>query len=145
MVGELIPQRCKATNARGSPCGQRPVSERAYCFWHDPDLEQERREAVRLGGQNHRREQTLSTIYDVDGISTAEDIKRYIEIGLKGLLALENSIARDRALISGGGTALDAYERLNVAKEVAEIRSILDPRARADQPKKKRWGIGGPR
>ena len=40
----LIARRsCGARNQAGGPCGYRPLRDRAFCFWHDPDHAQEAR------------------------------------------------------------------------------------------------------
>ena len=136
-----MPRRCQATNARGGPCAQRPVSDRPYCFWHDPELEQERRDAVRLGGQNHRREQTLTTIYDLEGIDDLDEIRRYMQIAQMGNLALDNSVQRNRSIVAGAMALLQLYEKTVLAKQLQQVETVVDQRKPQEEPRKKRWGI----
>jgi hypothetical protein len=42
---------CKGQNAAGGPCGARVQPGYAWCQWHDPDREEERRQWRREGGR----------------------------------------------------------------------------------------------
>jgi hypothetical protein len=47
----MKPDRCQATAASGKPCSAAARPGRAYCLWHDPQADAERRELSRKGGQ----------------------------------------------------------------------------------------------
>ena len=71
-----------------------------YCFWHNPDTEEQLGEARRLGGIRRRREKTLAGAYDVGALDTIASLRRLLEIAAFDALGLDNSIARARVLIS---------------------------------------------
>ena len=43
-------QTCLGTRRDGSPCQARPLPDRPYCWAHDPESEERRRQAYREGG-----------------------------------------------------------------------------------------------
>jgi len=67
---------CQATSEAGQPCRQPPLSEKQFCFWHEPSNAQEAAEARRLGGLRRRREQTVSGAYDLGGLASVAGIRR---------------------------------------------------------------------
>jgi len=93
-------RQCRDLNASGDPCGYAPIKEKDVCFWHDPDSEEQAREARRLGGIRRRREGILQGTYDFGGLASVEDLRRVLEIAAMDALALDNSVARVRALTS---------------------------------------------
>lgn len=47
--------KCAATKADGTPCGANASRGTAYCYWHDPAVSEEEKQAKRsLGGQRAR-------------------------------------------------------------------------------------------
>lgn len=77
---------------------QAPLREGEYCFWHDPETQDEAREARKLGGRRRRREGVVSGSYEFDGLDSVPKIRRLLEIAVLDTLGLDNSIARSRAL-----------------------------------------------
>lgn len=140
MSGQLIQRVCKGTNAQGRPCRQSPQVSKDVCFWHDPENEQARVDAVRMGGQNRKREQTLATIYDLAGEDPIEDALRYISIAQLGNLALDNSVQRNRGLVAGALALLQVYEKTVLAKQLEQVLAILGARQPESNERKKRWG-----
>ena len=129
---------CKALNENGEPCGQAPLTGREFCFWHDPEFEKQAAEARRAGGAKRAREQSLKAIFDYYGVETIEDLRRVHDIATTDLLALENSVARNRALLSSVDTGLRLIEAGELTRQIEEIRRVLEPRLGTAE-KKKRW------
>ena len=98
-------------------------------------------EAVRLGGQNRRREQTLSTIYDIAGEDPLQDALRFIGIAQAGNLALENSVLRNRGLIAGALALLQVYEKTVLARQLEEVLAVLNSRQPESGQTRKRWEV----
>ena len=114
---------CRALTAAGKPCQAPPLRDDEYCRMHsrDPEHAQAVAEARRLGGQRRRRDVTISTVYDFEGLRSVEQIMRVVEIGVLGALALENSLSRSRTLAYLAQVALHAIEvgeRLAVGPQV---------------------------
>lgn len=97
MVGR---RHCTATTSDGRHCKAAPMVEGAFCFFHDQARAAEVAEARRLGGLRRRREKTITTIYDLEGLETYKGIRRVLGITLADALGLENSIGRARVLVS---------------------------------------------
>jgi hypothetical protein len=120
-------RRCDAIAQSGQPCGTAPLRGEAFCLWHHPDYAEEAAEARRQGGLRRRREGTLQGEYEFEGLETVPQIRRVLELAVLETLALDNSIARVRALGSLSQIALraldvgDLEERLG-ALEAAQQR-----------------------
>ena len=91
---------CNGINEGGSWCAARPLRDGDFCYWHDPDHVEEAREARRLGGLRRKREGTIQDAYDFDGLTSIEHHQRLLMIAVVDLLSLENSVPRNRAIIS---------------------------------------------
>ena len=93
--------RCRAPALRG----------KALCYWHDPDKAEEAAESRRIGGLHRRKAKSVATIYDFAGLRSIESAQRLLETAAIETLALENSIPRNRTLISaaaGAGKLIEA-------------------------------------
>jgi hypothetical protein len=67
-----------------------------------------------------RREKTITSVYELEGLGSVDGIRRVLDIAVADALALENSIARSRVLISA---AIAAVKLLEVAEN--ETREAL--------------------
>jgi hypothetical protein len=134
-----LDRRCSATNAKGEPCRQKPFADGNLCFWHDPDHAEEAARARQAGGANHRREQTLQAVYDLWGFETVEDAQHIARIGILGLLALENTVARNRSLIAAATAVARLFEVADLAGRLAAVESVLGPKLKEKEPKKRGW------
>jgi hypothetical protein len=125
----LVPtdvRRCSLNRRDGQPCGATPGRDAPICFVHNPAKRELAAEARHLGGLRRRPTQTIKQVYDVGGLATIEEIGRYLEVALSDLLALDNSVARNRALIAGVLAAVQLHEHGELAAEVRVLRAELD-------------------
>ena len=99
-----------------------------FCFWHSPEHAEEAAEARRLGGLRRRKEKVVSGSYDIEGLETVAQIRRLVEIAVLDTLALENSIARSRALIAAAGAAAKLLEVGELEDRIQTIERALKPR-----------------
>lgn len=58
-------ETCQGTRKDGTPC-QQPARPSGYCFAHDPELRQARREGSVKGGQNKHRMNRLRRLMPAD-------------------------------------------------------------------------------
>lgn len=123
----LLPRRCQALASDGAPCRAAPMRDAAYCFWHDPEREEDATEARRLGGLRRRREKALSGAFAFGGLATIEDSRRLLEIAMLDALGLENSIARVRALIAGSLAAARLVELGDHEARLAALEAAMAP------------------
>lgn len=74
------------------------MSDSPYCFWHDPQSQQQAADARRLGGQRRRREAVVAQTFGFEGLGSVPEIRRLLEVAVSDTLSLENSVARNRTI-----------------------------------------------
>lgn len=116
---------CQARNERGETCRQAPLMNGDYCFWHSPDHREEAAEARRLGGLRRRRERTVASAYDVEGLGSAGAVRRLLEIAVMDTLGSENSIARARTLAYLAQVALRMLEVEELEQRLATLETAV--------------------
>ena len=120
---------CTHQKSGGERCRATPLSDREFCFWHDPEHAKEASEARRLGGLRRRKEKVVEGSYAIEGLENISQVRRLVEIAVLDTLALENSIARSRALIAAASTAVklleagEFEERLDALEETVRSRA----------------------
>ena len=131
-------RHCQALNEHGEPCGTPPIKGADRCFWHHPDYAAQAEQARRTGGSAHAREQALRYIYSIEPLETYQRIQRLVDFATTELLALENSVARNRALLSAASTATGILTVGDLAEKLERIKSVLEPRQEAQRQQKRR-------
>jgi hypothetical protein len=104
---------------------------------HHPDHAAEVAEARRVGGLRHRKEATLTAVYDLGDPGTIEGAVRLLHIAALDTLALENSVARNRTLVAVASTSVRVIEAADLADRVAALESAVGldrERDRTDEP-----------
>jgi len=124
----MVMRACSYQMPDGRPCRAAPLREQAFCFWHAPDTAEELAEARRLGGVHRRKKRTVATIYGFGGLRSIEDHQALLETVAIETLALENSVARDRAVTAIVATgvkllALGDFEARLAALEAGHHRA----------------------
>lgn len=104
--------------------------ENGLCFWHDPERAAEAAEARRLGGLRRRRESTVSSAYEFEGLDSVTKIRRLVEIAVIDTLGQENSIARNRTLAYLAQMALKALEVGELEERLLALESTIMQRPR---------------
>lgn len=127
------PRRCGHVMEDGGPCRAGPQRERPWCFLHDPEREDEAREARRLGGLRRRREGTLGVAYDLDGLDSVAGIRRILDIAVADALGLENGIARLRILIAAATAATRLLETAELEARLSALEVALGRDLRPDR------------
>jgi hypothetical protein len=98
---------------------------------HDPANADLVAEARRMGGLRRKREGTVASAYQFEGLGNVQDIRRLVEIAVLDTLGMENSIQRSRTLAYLAQTALKSLEvgevqdRLAVLEESVLGRRVL--------------------
>lgn len=114
----------------GQPCRQAPLRDSEFCFWHSPEHAEEAAEARRLGGLRRRKEKTVASAYDLEGLDDVPKIRRLLEIAVFDTLALENSVARSRMLAYLAQVALKALEVGEFEARLEALEATMGPRLR---------------
>ncbi len=94
----VVVRTCCFRKDDGTPCRAAPLRDGDYCLWHSPEHAEEVAEARRLGGLRRRKERTVASAYDFQGLGTVTEIRRLVEVAAVDTLSLENSLARSRTL-----------------------------------------------
>ena len=119
---------CTYRKPDGEACRATPIRDGNLCFWHSPEHAEEAAEARRLGGLRRRKEKVVSGSYDIEGLENVGQIRRLVEIAVLDTLALENSIARSRALIAAAGAAGKLLEVGELEERIQALERALKPR-----------------
>ena len=127
-----MPRTCSFVKTSGKSCGAAPLKDGHFCFWHEPDKAEDVADARRLGGLRRKREKTVALAYDVDGLRDVDQVRRVLEIALVDTLSLDNSVPRNRTLISLAQTGLKAMETGELEERLAALEAAV--KRRADAP-----------
>jgi hypothetical protein len=122
----MLARGCTHELPDGRLCRATPLRDGRFCFWHDPEKEEEAAEARRLGGLRRRREKTVSGAYDFAGLGSIEAIRRILEIATIDALGLDNSIARSRVLISAALAATRLLEAGELEERIAALEAAIN-------------------
>lgn len=122
-------RRCKAkVSVTGEDCRQAPLREKDFCFWHDPESEEAAMEARRLGAQRARREGSVASAMQIDGLGSIADLRRILEVVLYDTLALQNGVPRNRLLVSLVQAAAGLLKDGEFEERLTAIESVLGDR-----------------
>jgi hypothetical protein len=116
----------------GLLCQAPALRGKTLCYWHEPDSSDAAQEARRVGGHHRRKAKSVATIYDFAGLRTVESAQRLLETAAIETLALENSIARNRALISAAAGAGKLIEAGDLADRLSAVEAAVGPKAHPD-------------
>jgi hypothetical protein len=127
--GKTTKARCKGRTADGQPCGMKPTKS-GYCFNHDPARSADRAQARRKGGEARHTPHAgeLGTI--PEQIATIQDARQLLNYTLAELLAMDNGIARARALIALFEAFIRSFEigEIEARLPAHQVGDILTPR-----------------
>ena len=99
-----------------------------FCVFHDPEQQETVLAARSAGGQRRKREATLATAYDFEGLTSVPQIRRLVEVAAFDALSLDNSINRVRALAYLAQVASTLLEKGEQEERLAAIEAALGPR-----------------
>jgi len=119
---------CKAKTDKGDPCRALPMRESDFCVFHDPEHADVVAQARSAGGQRRKREATLATAYDFQGLTSIDEIRRLVEVAAYDALGLDNSINRVRALGYLAQVATSLLEKGELADRVEALEAAIGPR-----------------
>jgi len=147
----MLGRACTFIMPSGRLCRATPLRDEPFCFWHSPETAEEAAEARRLGGLHRRKKKTIGAVYGFQGLRTIEDNQALLETAAIETLALENSIARNRALAgyAAVGAKLievgDHEERLRRSRPHSTDRRLTTRTPSGTSARDARPTLGGPR
>jgi hypothetical protein len=117
----------------GLLCQAPALRGKTLCYWHEPDSSEAAQEARRVGGHHRRKARSVATIYDFSGLRTVESAQRLLETAALETLALENSIARNRTLISAASGAGKLIEAGDLDARLAAVEAVVGPKSHSEE------------
>jgi hypothetical protein len=102
-----------------------PLTDSQFCWAHDAEHQEEAAAARRAGGQVKKKQGTLALAYDLNGLETVADIRRWIEVAMYETLSLENTVSRNRAILSGALGATKLRETGELEERVEALEAVL--------------------
>jgi len=121
----MVGRACTYQMPDGRACRATPLRDEPFCFWHSPETAEELADARKMGGLHRRKKRTVSTIYGFGGLRTIEDNLALLETISIETLALENSIARNRALTSMLALGVKLIEVGDIAARLATLEAAI--------------------
>src|SRR5450759_1555962 len=128
----MVNRGCSFEMPDGLACRAPALRGKTVCYWHDPDKAEEAAESRRIGGLHRRKARSVATIYDFSGLRTVESAQRLLETAAIETLALVNSIARNRALISAAAGAGNLIEAGDLADRLTAVEADVGPKTHSD-------------
>ena len=119
---------CKAKTDKGESCRAMPMRESDFCVFHDPEHAEVVAQARSAGGQRRKREATLATAYDFQGLTSIDEIRRLVEVAAYDALGLDNNINRVRALGYLAQIATSLLEKGEMEERLQAVEAALGPR-----------------
>ena len=101
------------------------MRDQPFCFWHSPEHAADAQQARRLGGLRRRRESAVTGAYELDDPVSVEGMRRLLEIAISDTLALENSLDRNRALISATHAGVRIVGLADINERLAAIEAVV--------------------
>ena len=124
----MVGRACTYQMADGRPCRATPMRGEPFCFWHSTETADELADAQRMGRLHRRKKRTVATIYGFGGLRTIEDNQALLETITIETMALENSIARNRAVNSMLATGLRLVETGELEARVQALEAAAGQR-----------------
>lgn len=116
--------RCQGTTADGQPCRMKPTTS-GYCFNHDPARALDRARARRRGGEARRTPHTGDPNSIPADIKTIQDARHILNYVLIELLAADNSIPRNRALLALFDSFVKSFEIGEVEERIMALEQRM--------------------
>jgi hypothetical protein len=137
----VVSRTCQAMTDKDERCRAAPSRDSNFCVFHDPEYKDAVQEARRVGGMRQRKEVTVAVAYDFEGLESIPLIRRLVEVAALDALALENSLARVRALGYLAQVAVQLLEKGEHEERLEALESVLRPKLpqKGKDQKKGRW------
>ena len=124
----MVTRTCSHRRENGDSCQAAPLREGRFCLWHDPEHADEVAEARKIGGSRRKRERTVAVAYDFEGLTSADSIRRLLEIAVVDTLSLDNSVNRNRTLAYLAQGAIKLLDHAEHEDRIQALEAALGPR-----------------
>jgi hypothetical protein len=113
--------KCKAKTKAGKPCQNRPMTDSAYCWFHNPAVSEQRAEARRKGGRSRAVGRQAIKPVELDELT---DILRGLAETIAATWMQDNTPSRSRALIAGYREAREILIAIGLDERVENLERI---------------------
>ena len=124
----MVSKTCSYRRETGQACRAAPLRDGDFCLWHDPEHTEEVAEARKIGGSRRKRERTVAVAYDFEGLTSADSIRRLLEIAVVDTLSLDNSVNRNRTLAYLAQGAIRLLDHAEHEDRIRALEAALGPR-----------------
>ena len=119
---------CSSVTSEGEPCKAAVRRGRDYCWFHDPEITENREKARRRGGKRRWKDYLAqASVYE----TTAAGVLLYLEDVMESLQCPDlpkGEITRYRAATYAASVALKAVEQADLALRVKAVEEALGSR-----------------
>lgn len=118
---------CEGIKSDGSRCKAAPLADSDFCYFHDPSIAAQRREAQSLGGHGNRLKTLDPDVPDVkleNSEDTAELLSQTINQVRKGLISPQ--VANSVGYLTG--IAMKAAEQNELEARIRRLEALLKKR-----------------
>lgn len=115
-------ETCQALTKAGKLCRAR-AGEDGYCLFHSPATVEVRRAARQRGGYNRRPPHGATLAELPDKVRSIQDVLSVLDYTLRELSALDNTILRNKALVSLAGEYIHALETSDLETRIAALEA----------------------
>jgi hypothetical protein len=121
--------KCQQKTKDGKACQIPAMKGSKYCFTHNPATRQAQAEARKMGGYNsHIPHGPINPDVIPDEINTISDAGQILHYVLGELIVMDNSVPRNRALISVAAGYIDAIKTGEIETQLKELLAVLQTR-----------------
>ena len=119
-------QICQAKTKSGDPCQNPTIHGRPFCWWHDPELAEQRAEARSKGGRA-RHGRRIGTVRDGGQvqINSLSDVVDLVTSEINAVRGLEVSISRGRAIGYLAGVLVQVYTQSELEQRIAALEEKI--------------------
>ena len=128
----MVGRACTYVMADGRACRATPMRGEPFCFWHSAETADELADAQRMGRLHRRKKRTVATIYGFGGLRTIEDNQALLETITIETLALDNTIARNRAVNAMLATGIRLVEIGELEARLEALEAAAGERLHSD-------------
>ena len=119
--------RCKATSKAGTPCRNLALPGRSYCWYHDPNLAEERRQAGRRGWKvSNRKSIEEADLLRLRTPKTVDDVVRALADVARAVMKGNLTPTQAREVTSCLNSILKAKTDEATVSELRKLTNMLE-------------------
>lgn len=116
--------QCKAKTATGQPCKMKALKGERFCFTHNPATRAQQAKARKAGGQSRHTPHAGDPALIPGQIGDVAAARKILDYVKDELLAADNSIPRNRALLALFDSFIKAHEIGELEERIAALEAM---------------------